>query len=93
MVDHLRRVAAELCDRAGEMEEHVHALDSVSQNPVARLARDAAKSRKTGDDGSPCARGCCAHVLANRYGLMLVIRVPLSDSQAIAKRMQRHHRE
>jgi len=28
-----------------------------------------AKSRKTDDDGSPCARGCCAHVLANRYGL------------------------
>ena len=28
-----------------------------------------AKSRKPDDDGSPCARGCCAHVLANRYGL------------------------
>jgi len=28
-----------------------------------------AESRKTDDDGSPCARGCCAHVLANRYGL------------------------
>jgi hypothetical protein len=27
------------------------------------------KSRKTDDDGSPCARGCCARVLANRYGL------------------------
>jgi hypothetical protein len=28
-----------------------------------------AKSRKTGDDGSLCARGCCAHVLASRSGL------------------------
>jgi hypothetical protein len=34
-----------------------------------RVARVAAKSRKTDDDWSPCARGCCAHVLANRYGL------------------------
>jgi hypothetical protein len=36
LVDHLRRVAAELCDRAAEMAEHVHALDCVSQNPVAQ---------------------------------------------------------
>ena len=35
---------------------------------VIRATRQA-KSRKTGDDGSPCARGCCAHVLASRYGL------------------------
>ena len=36
LVDHVRRVAAELRDRAVEMVEHVHALDCVSQNPVAQ---------------------------------------------------------
>ena len=36
LVGHLRRVAAELCDRAAEMVEHVHALDYVSQHPVAQ---------------------------------------------------------
>jgi hypothetical protein len=29
LVDHLGRVAAELCDRAAEMVEHVHAVDCV----------------------------------------------------------------
>lgn len=36
LVDHLGRVAAELCDRAAEMVEHVHAVDCVSHNPVAQ---------------------------------------------------------
>jgi hypothetical protein len=36
LVDHLRRVAAELCDRAAEMVEHDHDLDYISQNPVAQ---------------------------------------------------------
>jgi hypothetical protein len=43
LVDHVRRVEAELCDRATEMVEHVHALDCVSQNSVAqpqRIAED-----------------------------------------------------
>jgi hypothetical protein len=36
---------------------------------VGSTPQGSKQSRKVDDDGSPCARGCCAHVLASRYGL------------------------
>jgi hypothetical protein len=56
-----------------------------SGSVVITLLRDSceAKSRKTDDDGSPCARGCCAMFWQTDTGSMLVIRAPRWDSLAM----------
>ena len=59
MVDRVRRIAAELWDRAAEIAEHVHALDYLLQDPVAqrdaRARRDA--SLMIPKDGGALAAG------------------------------------
>ena len=71
---------------AGRSDDTLRFRQGQWLSPVLRDWCDAgAESRKTDDDGSPCARGCCARVLASRYGSMLC-RVPI-------ERMQRHHRD